>query len=93
MNKKHLIKVIGDITTYAITINFYVWLFVAMFSNNQVTVYFNHFNEALLEYIIYIILLPIMTYSTFINLRTYRRRKHESRTNRKQTQATASDNN
>jgi len=64
---------------FAITINFYIWLFVAMLHGGEVTVYFNHFGEALIEYIIYFIILPVMVYSIYYELReTKRRKKNES---------------
>jgi len=79
MNWKHLIKVLGDAFSYAIVLNFYIWLVVAMFSGGVVNVLFNHYNEALLEYIVYIIIFPIITYSVIVDMREYRRRKHGKR--------------
>jgi len=59
----------------AITINFYIFLFVAMTNHHTVEVLFNHFNEALIEYVIYISILPIIIYSVYYEIRETRRRK------------------
>lgn len=59
----------------AITINFYIFLFVAMMNNHTVEVIFNHFNEAIIEYVIYIAILPIIIYSVYYEIRETRRRK------------------
>ena len=77
MSKKHLLKVIGDTLSYAIVINFYIWLLVAMLSDGVVKVYFNFYGEGLVEYLIYITIFPIITYSVFIDIRAYRRKKKE----------------
>jgi len=60
---KLIINQLGIRLMFAITINFYIILFVAMFNEHAVTVLFNHFNEALIEYVIYIAILPIIVYS------------------------------
>ena len=68
---------------FAITINFYIFLFVAMFNEDAVTVIFNHFNEALIEYVIYIIILPIILYSVYYEWKeTKRKVRNESTTNK-----------
>jgi len=85
MNKKHLIKVLGDTLSFAVVINFYIWLLVAMFNDGIVNVQFNHFNEALLEYIVYIIILPIITYSVIVDVKAYKKRKHLRKTHERPT--------
>jgi len=64
---------------FAITINFYIWLFVAMLHGGEVTVYFNHFGEAVLEYIIYLIILPVMVYSIYYELKETKKRKNSEK--------------
>ena len=59
---------------FAITINFYIFLFVAMFNKHAVTVLFNHFNEALFEYVIYMAILPIIIYSVYYEIMETRKR-------------------
>jgi len=72
---KSVIKISGVIIMLMITINFYIFLFVAMANNGVVTVYFNHFGEGLLEYIVYILLLPMILFSFYLHLKSYRREK------------------
>jgi hypothetical protein len=74
---KSIIRIAGVILMFMITINFYIILFVAMMHNGTAFVHFNHFNEGLIEYIIYMILLPIIIVSFVLNLRTYKRRRYE----------------
>ena len=59
----------------AITINFYIILVGAMINEHSVEVLFNHFNEAIIEYIIYFAILPIIIYSVYYEIRETRRRK------------------
>jgi len=78
LSKKEVLKSLGDRLSFAIVINFYIWLFVAMIEGEgKVIVYFNHFNEALLEYIIYIIIFPIMLYALVKDLKESRRKRRE----------------
>ena len=77
MIKLDPLKTIGDRLSYAIVINFYIWLFVAMMNGGQVTVYFNFYNEAIAEYIIYMIILPIISYSFIKDIITFRKRRKE----------------
>jgi hypothetical protein len=74
---KAIIDVIGIRLMYAIVINFYIILIVAMFGDHTVEVIFNHYNEAYIEYIIYIIIFPIMTYSLLCDIKRRRRRKKQ----------------
>jgi len=73
------IRYAGVMFSFFITANFYVILIVAMLNNNAVTVYFNHFDEALIEYIIYILIAPIMLYSFTYEVIKFRRSKREKR--------------
>jgi len=75
LEKKEVIKSLGDRLSFVIVINFYIWLFVAMIEGGQVTVYFNHFGEALLEYIVYIIIFPIMLYALIWDLKVSKRKR------------------
>ena len=75
--KKKTLKTLGDRLSFAIVINFYIWLFVAMIEGGQVTVYFNHFGEALLEYIVYIIIFPIMLYALWVDVKEFSRKRHD----------------
>ena len=64
---------------FAITINFYIFLVVAMFNKHAVTVIFNHFNEALIEYVIYFAILPIIIYSVYYEIRETRMKRKETK--------------
>ena len=66
-----LIRVSGIILMFYLVINFYFFVFVSMTNGGVVTVYFNHFNEALVEYVIYIIILPILIISFLLELKLY----------------------
>lgn len=74
--KKEVLKSLGDRLSFAIVINFYIWLFFAMFKGKgYVVVYFNHFNEAFLEYVVYLLILPIMTYALYKDLKESKRKR------------------
>jgi len=60
---------------FAITINFYIILVVAMLNEHSVNVLFNHFNEAYIEYTIYFAILPVIGYSIYYEVRETRRKK------------------
>ena len=76
--RKEILKSLGDRLSFAIVINFYIWLFFAMFKGKgYVVVYFNHFNEALIEYIVYIIIFPIMLYALLKDLKESKRKRRE----------------
>ena len=67
---------------FAITINFYIILFVAMLNEHSVEVLFNHFNEAYIEYVMYFAILPVIGYSIYYEVReTRRKKKNESNRN------------
>ena len=72
---KLIMNQLGIRLMFAITINFYIILFVAMFNKHAVTVLFNHFNEAIFEYVIYIAILPIIVYSVIYELIETRKRR------------------
>ena len=61
----------------AITINFYIFLIIAMFNSHSVQVIFNHYNEAIIEYLIYFSILPVIIYSIIYEFRETRRKKKE----------------
>ena len=69
---------------FAITINFYIFLFVAMINQHTVEIIFNHFNEAYIEYIIYISIIPIIIYAMIYETRETRRKRREMRIKRRQ---------
>ena len=71
-----LIRYAGVMFAFFITINFYVIMIVAMLNNNVVTVYFNHFGEAIVEYIMYFALAPIIAYSYIYEVIKFRRKKN-----------------
>ena len=60
---------------FFITANFYVIVITAMLYGNSVTVYFNHYNEAIIEYIIYTLIAPIIFYAFYMEIRLYTRKK------------------
>jgi len=70
--KKVTLKSLGDRLSFAIVINFYIWLFVAILNGGKVTVYFNHFGEAVIEYIVYLIIFPIMVYALWYDIKKFR---------------------
>jgi len=72
---KVILNQLGIRLMFAVTINFYIFLIVAMFNSHSVTVLFNHFNEAIYEYIIYFSILPIIVYSVIYEINEHRRRK------------------
>jgi len=72
---KKTIRYAGIMFSFFITANFYVITIVAMLNDNAVTVYYNHFGEALIEYIIYIALIPILLYSFYYEITKFRRSK------------------
>jgi len=81
-----LIRVSGIILMFYLVINFYFFVFVSMANGGVVTVYFNHFGEALTEYIIYVLILPILLISFILELKLYvkeRRSVYEERKKRK----------
>lgn len=76
---KLLINQLGIRLMFAITINFYIFLFVAMTNKHSVEVIFNHFNEAIIEYVIYISILPIIIYAVYYEIKETRKRRKEWR--------------
>jgi len=81
MKEKHklILNQLGIRLMLAITINFYIILFVAMFNRHSVEVIFNHYNEAVVEYIIYISILPIIIYSVIYEVKETRRKRNEQK--------------
>jgi len=74
LDKKKTLKTLGDRLSFAIVLNFYIWLFVAMLNGHQVAIYFNHFGEAILEYIIYISIFPIIVYALYVDIKNFRKK-------------------
>jgi len=72
---KQIIKTLAIRLMFAVTINFYIWLFVAMTNGNEVTIYFDHFGEASFELVMYLVLLPIILYGFFLELKEHHRKK------------------
>ena len=70
------LRLAGIIFSFFITANFYVIVFVAMLNDHAVTVYFNHFREATIEYILYLLLIPILLYSFGCEIRLYIRKNN-----------------
>jgi hypothetical protein len=61
---KHLLICTGAILSLAVVINFYLFLFAAWASSSwSVTIYFNRYNEALVEIIMYLVILPFIIIS------------------------------
>jgi len=74
--KKETLKALGDRLSFAIVINFYIWVFFAMYKGKgYVVVYFNHFNEALIEYVVYIFIFPIMIYAMYKDWKESKRKR------------------
>lgn len=72
---KSVIKISGIIIMFFITINFYIILAIAMISGGSVNVYFNILGEALIEYVMYALLFPIIVYSFYLHVKSYRKNK------------------
>lgn len=71
---KSIIKISGTIIMFFITVNFYIILTTAMvLGNDAVNVYFNIFGEAMIEYIMYALLFPIIVYSLYLHVKEYRK--------------------
>jgi len=70
---KHVLRLSGTIFAFYITINFYIFMFTAMFTNNVTVVYWNHFQEASIEYIVYLLLLPVIIYATVAQVRLHKK--------------------
>jgi len=71
---KSVIKISGVILMLMITLNFYFFVFVSMQNeDNAVVVYFDYLGEGLIEYIMYIAILPVILYSFVLNLKDYKK--------------------
>lgn len=79
MKEKHklIINQLGIRLMFAVTLNFYIILIAAMFNEHSIKVLFNHFNEAIFEYIIYFAILPVIVYSMIYEIKETRKRKRE----------------
>lgn len=70
MNK--LIHLSGNLILFFIAINFYIFVVAALLSGDySLNVYFNGFGEGPIECIIYMFLLPIILYATFVNIHNF----------------------
>ena len=76
-----LLNQLGIRLMFAITINFYIFLVVAMFNSHSVEVIFNHYNEAIIEYVLYFSLLPVIIYSVYYEFKEHRRKKKARKVN------------
>ena len=69
---KSLVRVSGIIIMFFVVVNFYWFLFVAMFlGNGSVNIHFNQLNEGSFETVMYSILLPIILISFILELKLY----------------------
>lgn len=75
---KLTMKTLGNAFSFAVVINFYIWLFFAIMQDGKVTIQFNFFGEALIEYIIYAIILPVIAYAFWWDLKKYKDAHRES---------------
>jgi hypothetical protein len=67
---KQLLICTGAILSLAVVINFYLFLFAAWASPSwSVTIYFNRYHEALVEIIMYLVILPFIIISTSLIIR------------------------
>lgn len=72
MVSKKIIRFSGNLILFFIAINFYVFVIVACVSGTySLNVYFNGFGEGPLECIVYMIILPIIIYSTLLNINNF----------------------
>ena len=90
--KKEVLKALGDRLSFAIVINFYIWLFFAIFKGKgYVVVYFDQFGEAFLEYVVYIFIFPIMLYALYKDLKESKRKRKLRRELRAQKKISKGD--
>lgn len=73
MNKikaiNQIIKMYSILVTYGLTlILLYVWV-LAYISDGSIIIYINNYGEALPELVMWIILIPVITYGTYMNFR------------------------
>lgn len=68
---RNLLKVSGIIIMFYIVINFYFFLIVAMLNDGVVVIYFNRLGEGTFEYIMYILLAPLLVLSFVLELKSY----------------------
>jgi len=72
-NLKHILRLSGTVFAFYITINYYIFMFVAMLTNDVTVVHWNHFQEASIEYIVYLLLLPVIIYGTISQVRLHKK--------------------
>lgn len=82
---RSIIKISGTIFMFVITIDMYIVLFHAMLWNHSVVVEFNQFGEAIIEYILFILMLPFIVASVIIRIGEWKNRRKNRRTARKGT--------
>jgi len=67
---KEILRWTGHVFTIVAAILFYIHLFVAALTGKFIVkVYFNYFGEGMLELILFIIFLPFIAYSGFMQLK------------------------
>jgi len=67
-----VVRITGSIFMFAITLDMYVIVFHAMLYGNVVTVQFNAFAEAQVEYILFLLMLPFIIASIILNIRKFK---------------------
>lgn len=72
---KLIFKLSGSIFALATSTLFYISLYVAAFSNFKVIVDFNHFGEGLFELILFTIILPLIIYSVYVDVKNFTKTK------------------
>ena len=72
---KAILRISGTILMFAVTLNFYIILVFAMFNNHEVGVYFNMFGEAKLEYVMFMLIAPVIAYSCYSHIQEFRVKK------------------
>ena len=75
LNMKALFRVSGVILMFYIVINFYVIVLVAAFNDGSAAIHFNYFNEGLFEYIMYLVIFPIIFYSFVLEIKIFRKER------------------
>lgn len=69
---KSILSISGIVFMVAIVINFYIIIFFAILFDNTVYVRFDYFGEAHIEYIIYVLILPVIVYSCYTHIKAFR---------------------
>ena len=72
-----IIRISGKIFMFAITMDMYVIVLHAFIYGHSVNVHFNAFAEAYLEYVLFLLMFPIIILSIVLDVREFKKRKRQ----------------